>query len=97
MARCQHAAYKGPKYDASELISAKSYYENFKLRYPKDAEKFDVDKKLKQISEQLAEKQFDIGQYYQRSGNNQSANFYYQMVVDNWPVSTAAEKVRRQK
>ena len=97
MARCQHAAYRGPKYDASELISARSYYENFKLRYPRDAEKFDIDKKLKQISEQLAEKQFDIGQYYQRSGNRQSANFYYQMVVDNWPGSTAAEKVKRQK
>jgi len=93
MARCKHAAYKGPKYDASDLISAKSYYENFKLRYPRDAEDIDVDGKLKQIDEQLAYKQFSIGRYYQKTGNKQSANLYYQMVTDNWPGSTAAKMV----
>ncbi len=97
MAQCKHAAYKGPKYDASNLISAKSYYKNFKLRYSKDAEEIGVDKRLKQINEQLAYKQFSIGQYYQKTGNKQSANLYYQMVVDNWPESTAAEQVKRQR
>ena len=95
MARCKHAAYRGPKYDASDLISAKSYYENFKLRYPKDAEEIGVDKKLKQINEQLAYKQFIIGRYYHETGNKQSANLYYQMVVDDWPKSTAAKEVKR--
>ena len=94
MARCKHAAYKGPKYDVSNLISAKSYYENFKLRYPKDAEEFDVDKRLEQINEQMAYKQFSIGQYYQETGSKQSANFYYQMVIDNWPGSTAAKMAK---
>jgi len=96
MARCKHAAYKGPKYNASELRSAKSYYENFKLRYPKDAEEIGVDKILKQITEQQAEKQFSIGQYYQKVGDKQSANVYYQMVLDNWPESTAAEKTKQE-
>jgi len=94
MARCRHAAYKGPKYDASDLISAKSYYENFKLRYPEDAEEIDVDKILKQIDGQLAYKEFNAGQYYQGTGSKQSANLYYQMVVDNWPGSTAAEMAK---
>jgi len=94
MARCKHAAYKGPKYDASDLISAKSYYENFKLRYPIDAEDIDVDGKLKQIHEQLAYKQFSVGQYYQKTGNKQSANLYYEMVADNWPGSTAAKMAK---
>jgi len=94
MARCKHAAYKGPHYDASNLISAKSYYENFKLRYPEDAKEFDIDRKLKQINEQRAYKQFTIGQYYQKRGNKQSANLYYQMVLDNWPGSTAAKMAK---
>lgn len=94
MARCKHAAYKGPKYNASDLISAKSYYENFKLRYPKDAEAIDVDKILKQIDEQLACKEFNTGKYYQQTGNKQSANLYYQMVVNNWPDSTAANMAK---
>jgi len=91
MARCRHAAYKGPNYDASTLVSAKTYYENFKLRYPKDAEYIGVDKILKQINEQLAYKQFSVAQYYQKSGNIQSANLYYQMVIDDWPASQPAE------
>jgi outer membrane protein assembly factor BamD (BamD/ComL family) len=95
MARCRHAAYKGPKYDASGLISAKSYYENFKLRYPEDAEEIDVDKILKQIDGQLAYKKFNTGQYYQETGSKQSANLYYQMVVDDWPGSTAAEMAKQ--
>ena len=63
MARCKHAAYKGPKYDASNLISAESYYKNFKLRYPKDAEKFAIDEKLKLINEQIALKKFRVAEY----------------------------------
>ncbi len=95
MARCKHAAYKGPKYDVSNLISAKSYYENFKSRYPAETGEFGIDERLEQINEQLAYKQFSIGQYYQETGNKQSANLYYQTVVDNWPGSTAAEMAKR--
>ena len=95
MGRCKHAAYKGPMYDASGLISAKSYYENFRLRYPQDAERFDIDKKVEQTNEQLAYKQFSIGRYYQRTGSKQAADFYYQMVIDNWPDSTAAKMAKR--
>jgi len=91
MARCKHAAYRGPRYDGSNLISAKGYYESFRVQYPEDAKELDVDGKLKQIEEQQSAKQLSIGEYYQRTGNKQSANLYYQMVVDNWPGSSAAK------
>ena len=91
MARCKHAAYKGPRYDTSSLISAKSYYENFKLRYLDDAEELEIDGKLKLIEEQEARKQLTIGEYYQKTGNKLSANLYYQMVIDDWPGSSAAK------
>ncbi len=94
MARCKHAAYKGPNYDSTHLISAKSYYERFKMRYPQDAEGLDVDGRLKQIDEQLAYKQLSVGEHYQRAGNKQAANLYYQMVVDDWPESTAARMAK---
>ena len=91
MARNKHAAYQGPKYDASNLKSARSYYEDFKSRYPEDADKIGVDDILQQIDEQLAHKQFSIGQYYERTGKRQPANLYYDMVIRNWPDSKAAE------
>ena len=94
MARCKHAAYKGPKYDSTHLISAKSYYERFKMRYPRDAEDMDIDGRLEQIDEQLAYKQFSIGEHYQQAGNKQAANLYYQMVLDDWAESTAAKMAK---
>ncbi len=96
MGRCKHAAYRGPKYDASYLISAKTYYENFKLRYPQDAKILDIDAKLKLIEEQMAYKEFFVGQYYQSTGYKEPANMYYQTVVDDWPESTATKMARQQ-
>ena len=109
MARCKHAAYKGPKYDASDLTGAKSYYEEFRLQYPQYAQEIDVDKKLSQINEQLAYKQFTIGRYYQKTWGKQKdaggidpANLYYQMIIDDdtWQGTTAAkmaDKMMRDK
>jgi len=95
MGRCKHAAYKGPNYDASGLVSAKSYYENFRLRYPQDAQRFDMEKRVGQMDEQLAYKQFSIGRYYQRTGSKQAAFFYFRMVIDNWPNTTVAEMAKQ--
>jgi len=94
MARCKHAAYNGPKYNASHLRSAKSYYEDFKVRYPEDAVKLNIDQILKEIDEQIAYKQFCIGQYYQSTGRKQAANLYYDMVIRNWSETKAAQMAK---
>lgn len=96
MARTKYATYRGPAYDGTGLISAKSYYENFKLRYPEESQKLQVDDILLRINEQLAEKQLGIAQYYDRTGSKGPANMYYQMVVDDWPQSKAAQTAREQ-
>jgi outer membrane protein assembly factor BamD (BamD/ComL family) len=101
MARCKramynkHPEYKRPFYDASGLSTAKSCYEKFRLLYPEDAKEIGVDEILQEIDEQLAQKQLSIGQYYQRVGNRQAANLYYDMVVKDWPGSKAAETARQ--
>jgi outer membrane protein assembly factor BamD (BamD/ComL family) len=91
MARTKYAAYRGPVYDGSSLISAKTYYENFKLRYPESAEELKVGDVLIRISEQLAEKNLLIAKYYERTGSPGPANMYYQLVVDSWPDTKAAQ------
>lgn len=96
MARTKYAGYRGPAYDGSGLISAKSYYENFRLRYPEESQKLQVDDILLRISEQLAEKQLGIARYYDRTGSTGPANMYYQEVVDNWPQSKAAQTAKEQ-
>lgn len=94
MARNKYAAYRGPEYDGSGLISAKSYYENFRLRYPKDAQELKVDEILTKINEQLAEKNLLIARYYGRTGSAEPANLYNQMIIGNWPNTKAAESAR---
>jgi outer membrane protein assembly factor BamD (BamD/ComL family) len=94
MARTKYAAYRGSVYDGSSLISAKTYYENFRLRYPEEAKKLQVDDILLRIGEQLAEKNLRIAKYYERTGSAGPANMYYQMVVDNWPNTKAAETAK---
>jgi outer membrane protein assembly factor BamD (BamD/ComL family) len=103
MARCKHAVYnkhpehERPWYDTSDLKTAKTCYEKFRLTYPQDAEKIGVSRILKQIDEQLACKQLSIGQYYQRTGSKQSANLYYQMLTgdNNWQGTQAAETAKQ--
>lgn len=94
MGRCKHADYRGPKYDASSLISAKSYYEDFKSRYSEEAKTYNIDEKLRQIKEQSGYKQFCIGQYYQKTDSLMPANSYYEMVMADWPDSTAAKMAK---
>jgi len=97
MARCKHEAYnkqsehKRSFYDSSSLSIAKSCYERFKLLYPEDPEQKNVEIKLEEIIEQLAYKQFSIGQYYHRTGNRKSANLYFNMIINDWPGTKAAE------
>jgi len=94
MAYSLHSAYKSYKYDPASLVSARSYYESFKLRYPGLAGNYDIDAKITMIDEQLAYKQVSIGEYYDRTDNKQAANLYYQMVIDNWPDSAAAKMAK---
>jgi outer membrane protein assembly factor BamD (BamD/ComL family) len=103
MARCKHNAYnahpeeKRPFYDTAGLATAKTYYLNFKSLYPEDAQKLDIDNIVKQIDEQLAQKQLCIAQYYHRVGNIQAANLYYDMVSNNWSGTQAAESAKKSR
>jgi outer membrane protein assembly factor BamD (BamD/ComL family) len=96
MAEDNLAAYNYPpeelrvNYDASKLTTAKTYYQKFLLLYPEEAKQNEVPQKIEQIDEQMAQKQYTIGQYYRRTGEKRAANLYFDMVVQNWPKTEAA-------
>jgi hypothetical protein len=106
MARCKHLQYRADVYCAADLTgktfsetapydSARGCYEQFATRYPQDAAKLAIAEKLEQIDEQLASKDLSTGQYYERTGNAQAANLYYDMVVRKWPNTEAAKLARQ--
>jgi tetratricopeptide (TPR) repeat protein len=82
-------------FDASKLVTAKTYYEKYSTLYPQDANSLDIPEKLKQIDEKVAFKQYTIGKYYIRAGKQQAAHLYFDMVVRNWPKTEAAEMARQ--
>lgn len=96
MAENNLAAYDKPpekkraNYDASKLATAKTYYEKFLALYPREAKENEVPQKIQHIDEQMADKQFKIGEFYRRTGKRQAANLYFNMVVQNWPQTEAA-------
>ncbi len=92
MAQDQHSSYNGPDYDYKGLVSAKSYYINYKLLGNRDEiAAGEVDEKLRTINEQLAYKQYSIGEYYDRTGSSEGARLYYEEVIEYWPDTAAAE------
>ncbi|MHC4644516.1 MAG: outer membrane protein assembly factor BamD [Planctomycetota bacterium] len=103
MARCKQLQYNGPKYNASTLTgrtlkktkrrfdNARSCYEEFIIRYPGDAQKLNIDEQIRQLDEQLAQKDFATAQYYQKHNNKQAANLYCQMIMRDWPGTEAAK------
>ncbi len=90
MAQELHASYGGAQFDAVAILSAKSYYEDYISRYPKQAEELNMAEELALIEEQRAYKQYHTGAYYDRTGKPEVAKMYYGTVLAEWPDSKAA-------
>jgi len=84
-----------PNYDASKLAAAKTYYQRFQTLYPEEARAEQVAEKIRHIDEEMAYKQLRIGQFYRRTGKQQAANLYFDMVVRNWPQTEAAAAAKQ--
>jgi len=101
MAQAKHAVYNRPDeekrafFDAATLSSARTYYQNFNSLYPEDAKRLAIEDTIKQIDEQLADKQLTVARYYHRTGRFQSANLYYDLVSADYPQTEAAELARK--
>ncbi len=83
-----------PLFDASKLTTARAYYERFALRYPEDAKERHVAARIERIDEQMAYKQYTIGQYYERTDEIEAAAFYYDMIMENWPQTEASRMAK---
>lgn len=100
MADSKHASYnknpveKRPLFDASSLRTARSYYDRYLTLFPDDPKEGYIENAMQEIDEQLAYKEYTIGQFYEHTGHEQAANAYYDMVIETWPGSEAAQMAR---
>lgn len=86
------ASFAGVDYDESALIEAQERYDDFRVRFGSAGEREQVTVILDSIRQTRAEKEFRIGQYYEKTDHLSSAVFYYQLVLKEWPDSIAATK-----
>ena len=91
----QPPARRQPLLDGSRLVTARTYFDKYALLYPGEVKQHRIPEKLKQIDEQMAHKQFTIGKYYERVGEKEAAEFYFDMVAVNWPDTEGGQMARQ--
>jgi len=86
------ASFRGIEYDDAPLIEAADRFADYRTRYPQFADREGIGLILDDIREKRGEKEYAIGQYYERTDHLGSAVFQYQVVTRFWPKTQAATK-----
>lgn len=94
-ARGSLLSFRGIKWDDTPLLDAAVRFRVFAQAYPKASKKENVHDILTEIRETLAHKFFHSGAFYERTNHPQSAIFYYNKVVQDYPYSQWAEKAKQ--
>lgn len=88
---CKQIANGGTAYDTRLVEKCRAYLEEFHRSYPgKDTEW--IQKQLVSINHQQADRDFNIAEFYRRTGHPGSAYFYYEIVRRSYPNTEYARK-----
>ena len=88
------ASFNGTAFDPAPLVEAKERLLEYQELYGSDAQAEQVGSMLELIEDLLAQRQYNVGKFYQRTGKKQAAMASYQQVIENWPDSDWAGKAR---
>jgi outer membrane protein assembly factor BamD (BamD/ComL family) len=88
------AAFPGIRFDDRPLVEAEERYRQVAAAFPVYSEREAVEERLEGIRQQRAEKDLDIAQWYERTGQAGAAEFYYRLVLKDWPDTLAANEAR---
>ncbi len=88
------ARFPGVEFDEADLLEAEVYFRDFLNAYPRDAEEHSIPQQLSGINERLAEKEFTIAQFYERTRSLDAAVFYYRYLVASFPGTVWAAQAQ---
>jgi len=91
-AEATHAQYRGPAYDSSCLTDARVRYVQYRARFAEKAAQLGITQRLQRIDWELAEKHYNIADFYRRTHQPQAARIYAQHVQQRWPDTVWAER-----
>ena len=86
------ASFAGTQFDDAPLIEAQERYRQYAQQYRGLADQDQVGLILADINEKRGLKEFEIGEYYERTDHPKAAAFYYRSTMSNWPDTIAADK-----
>lgn len=93
------ARFPGVKFDEADLLEAEVYFTDFQAKYPTYAAEADVASRLERIKDSKAQKDYLVGEYYEKTKKTNAAIFYYRRVVNTWPGTSwavqASEKLSK--
>jgi len=91
------AEVEGPNYDQTATKEAITYYEDFMILYPSDANVGAAEKGLAEMKTVLAESKMRIGNFYFKyRGNYKAARVFYNEAITDYPDSPVAKRAREQ-
>ncbi len=93
-AEAAEATFPGVQFTDKPLLEAGERYRQLRSTFPVYAEREQVDARLEGIRQQRAEKDLEVARYYRRAGRPGAAEFYYRLVLRDWPGTLAAGEAR---
>lgn len=97
MAKVYKKLVNGPEYDQNPTKNAISFFQDYTILYPKQAEVVDAEEGLEKMQDTYARSRLIIGNffYYYRN-NGAAASIFYNETITIAPKSLAAEEARSQ-
>jgi outer membrane protein assembly factor BamD (BamD/ComL family) len=94
-AQAAEAAFPGVRFDDHPLLEADERYRQVLASYPGYAEREAVPERLEGIRAKRADKDLAIARWYQRTKQPGAAEFYYRLVIQDYPDTLAATDARQ--
>lgn len=91
-------SYNGPSYDATPLAKAEELIKNIVRQFPAESKEnvAVLEQQAALVNNQLAQREFELGQYHERRGENRAAQLCYAAVADKYPDSIYSATIGEQ-
>ena len=81
-----------PDRDETQLQLAEQEFQNYLLKYPQGAQAGEVEQRLRDVQEVIAEADFRVARYYYQKGSYNGAAHRLQEVVDRYPLYSQSDE-----
>ena len=88
-------SYNGPSYDATPLAKAEDLIKTIVQQFPKEskANLKVLEQQAALVNNQLAQRDYELGQYHERRGENRAAQLCYATVAEKFPESIYSSSI----